>query len=217
MRAAVLPEHRPTLGDLLRPRVGRRGMRVLVALAVLVAAAFAFRAVSPEDDGVDVVHRAGPVQFNFRYPEGLAPAKPQGAELLRLEARRRGLFIQSFAVEPLQLRPYRGNVDGTLPVFAAGEIEALRGRFAEFELVQDGKTRVNEVPGYTILFRARLGKRRLYGREVILPQPEPGARDGVRLLLLATPAGGVSNAGEVGVRGVVKRPFRTFRFGTEKP
>lgn len=217
MRAAVLPEHRPTLGDLLRPRVGARGIRGLVALAGLVVGAFVYQVVRSPDDGIDVVRRSGPVQFNFRYTEGLEPAKPQGDELLRLEARRGDLFIQSFAVEPLALVPYRGHVGGTLPVIAAREIDALRSRFAEFDLVQDGKTRVNEVPGYTILFRARLGRRRLYGREVLLPQAEVGARDGVRLVLLATPAGGVSRASDVGVRGVVKRPFRTFRFGTEKP
>lgn len=184
---------------------------------LLVALALAFAVLRPEDDGIDVVSRAEPAPFNFRYTEGLEPAAPQGDERLRLEARRGDLFVQSFAVSPLRLPAYRGDVGGTLPVFAAGEIEALRGRFAEFELIQDSKTRVNEVSGHVILFRARLGERRLYGRQVLLPEPVAGTRDGVRLLLLATPAGGVSRASEVGIRGVVKRPFRTFRFGTEKP
>lgn len=216
MPSAVLPEHGPTLPELLRPRIGRRGLLVLLALAALVLVALVVRVLAPEDDGIDVVHRPGPVQFNLRYTEGLERVAPQGEELLRLEARRGSLFVQSFAVSPFELRPYRGDAGGALPIEAAREIEVLRARFAEFELISDGKSRVNEVPGYQILFRARLGERRLYGRQVLLPGRVPGTRRGVRLLLLATPAGGVSSAADVGIRGVIKRPYRTFRFGLEK-
>ena len=216
MRASVAPEFRPTLRDLVVARAGRRGRWALAAVAALLAAALAYEVLRPVDDGIDVVRRAGPVTFNLRYTEPLRPVAPQGDEVLRLEVRRGDLFVQSFAVEPLRLAPYRGDVGGVLPVVAAREIEALRARYDEFELVSDGKTRVNEVPGYNVLFRARLGERRLWGRQVLLPGREPGSTDGVRLLLLATPAAGVSNANEVGVRGVIKRPYRTFRFGTEK-
>lgn len=83
---------------------------------------------------------------------------PREGEPLRLEARRGDLFLQSFAIEPLRLPAYEGDVGGALPVIAAREIQALRRRFAEFELVQE--TRVNEVPAYSILFRARIGERR---------------------------------------------------------
>jgi len=216
VRATVAPEFRPTLRDLIASRLGRRGLRVAAAVAALLALALAYEVLRPVDDGIDVVRREGPVQFNLRYTPPLAPVAPEGDELLRLEARRGDLFVQSFAVSPLRLDPYRGDVGGVLPALAVREIDALRGRFAEFELVEDGKTRVNEVPGYNVLFRARMGKRRLWGRQVLLPGREPGARDGVRMLLLATPAAGVSNASEVGIRGVVKRPYRTFRFGVEK-
>lgn len=218
MPPAVLPEFRPTLPELLRARFGRRPTTTLLALSLLLAAAtLAFALLRPGEEGTTVVQRTGPVQFNFRYPSPLTRVAPQGDQMLRLEARRSGLFLQSFAVAPLRLPAYRGEVGGALPVFATREIAGLRGRFAQFELVQDGKTRVNEVPGYAVLFRARLGKRRLFGRDILLPEPLPGARDGVRLLLLATPAAGVSSAADVGVRGVIKRPYRTFRFGTEPP
>lgn len=218
MRPAVLPEFRPTLAELLRPRLGRRLTPVVLALGIgAVLAVAAFFLLRSDGDGTTVVQRTGPVQFNLRYTEGLDRVAPRGDEILRLEARRGDLFVQSFTVSPLRLPPYRGEVVGFLPLFAAGEIDALRRRFSEFELVQDGKTRVNEVPGYSVLFRARLGPRRLYGRSIVLPETAPGARDGVRLLLEATPAAGVSKATDVGVRGVIKRPYRTFRFGTEPP
>lgn len=191
---------------------------MLLTLGLLiVAAAAGLVALGSAGDATNVVQRTGPVQFNLRYSEGLDRMTPRREELLRLEARRGDLFVQSFAVSPLRLPPYRGEVVGYLPLFAAREIDALRQRFSEFELVRDGKTRVNEAPGHSILFQARLGRRRLYGRSIMLPELGPGSRDGVRLLLLATPAGGVSKAADVGVRGVVKRPYRTFRFGTERP
>ena len=218
MRPTVLTDFRPTLGELLRPRLGRRLTTAVLGLGlVAVMAAVGFIALRSEEDATDVVQRTGPVQFNLRYTDGLERVTPRGEELLRLEARRRDLFVQSFVVSPLKLPPYSGEVAGFLPLFAAREIDALRDRFSEFELVQDGKTRINEAPGYSVLFRARLGRRRLYGRYILLPEPVPGSRDGVRLLLEATPAGGVSKAADVGVRGVIKRPYRTFRFGTERP
>lgn len=218
MRPAVLPEFRPTLTESLRARLG--GVLTAVTLgigALVLLAAAGFMLLRSDAEGTDVVQREGPVQFNFRYTDGLERIAPQGDELVHLEARRSDLFVQSFAVSPLRLPPYRGEVVGYLPLFAAREIDALRDRFAEFELVQDGKTRVNEAPGYSVLFRARLGRRRLYGRYIMLPAPGPGSRDGVRLALLATPAAGVSKAADVGVRGVIKRPYRTFRFGAERP
>ena len=52
---------------------------------------------------------------------------------------------------------------------------------------------------------------------MLLPQPVPGARDGVKLLLLANPDAGADKAGDVGTRGLLKTPYRSFRFGTETP
>jgi hypothetical protein len=215
--ALVAPEYRPTLGDLLRPRIGARGLRALVALAALLAVAFVAYVLRPAGDGIDVVGRAAPVQYNLRFTAPLERISPRGGELLHLEARAGGRFVQSFALEPLAVAAHRGDVGGVLPVAAAREMGVLARRFPGFELVQDGKTRVNEVPGYQIAFRIGRGPGRRYGRVILLPQPVPGARRGVRILMITTPAGGVANATEVGIRGAVKRPYRTFRFGTEKP
>ncbi len=141
---------------------------------------------------------------------------PRAGELLRLERRSGGRLLDSFVVEPLRLPAYTGDVGGVLPIVADRELAALRRRFPGLEPVQEGKARINKVAGYTMAFRASR-RPRLYGRVVLLPQPVPGARDGVRLLLLATPEAGAGNARDVGVRGLVKLPYRTFRFGTEAP
>ena len=44
----------------------------------------------------------------------------------------------------------------------------------------------------------------------------PGARDGVKLLMLATPKAGAGKARDVGTSGRLKTPYRSFRFGTER-
>jgi hypothetical protein len=189
-------------------------LRGMAALGVVLALLAAWVVLRPEDDGVELVQRS-PIAFNFHYPPVLKRVAPSGDHFVELERKRDGLFLDSFAVAPLSLPAYRGDASGALPAFADREVERLRRRYAEFEWVQEGKTRINEVAGYTISFRARLGERRLYGRSVLLP--EPGTRRGVTLLLLATPAAGVPNAEEVGLHGPVKTAYRSFRFGTEKP
>jgi hypothetical protein len=214
---AVLPEHGPTLPEILPVR-WRRAVGVVAGLLAVVVAVLLLKS---SDGDVEVV-RSGPVAFNFRHPEALRPVSARPGELLRLEkATAGGKFVQSFAVLPLALPAYRGDVGGVLPVVADAEARALRERYTAFELVEEGKARINEVPGYQIVFRARLGERRLFGRLVMLPEvTEDGPampRRGVRLLLEATPAAGVGRAEDVGVRGLNKRPFRSFRFGTEKP
>ena len=159
-----------------------------------------------------MIVRERPLAFNLRVPPGMQEIKPAAGEWAHLE--RNGQ--DSFIVEPLRLPAYRGDVGGILPVVAARELEALRERFPDLELVEEGKGRINQAAAYSLAFRASRNPR-LYGRLVLLPQPVPGARDGVKLLLLANPAAGAGKAGDVGVRGLLKTPYRSFRFGTESP
>lgn len=233
MPGLVLEEHRPTLADLLRPRLSRlpRWARWgLAATVALLVALVAWRILERGQAGTHYVRRT-PLEFNFRYAGGLHRVAPRPTELVRLERRRDGLFLDSFAVERLALPAFPGNVSGVLPAYAEREIDALQARFRSFELLREGKSRLNQVPGYELQFRARLGSRRLFGREILLPQPAPGedpanpsgvmqngrAREGVRILLLATPASGVARTRDVGAHGPLKTPFRSFRFGTEAP
>jgi hypothetical protein len=229
----VLEEHRPTLADLLRPRLARlpRWARFALAGVVgLLVLVVAWRILAGGEGGTHYVHRT-PVVFNFHYGGDIHRVAPRGAEIVRLERDRRGLFLDSFAVEPLSLPPYRGNVSGLLPAYAEREIAALRRRVPEFELLKEAKSRVNQVPGYEVQFRGRMGKRRLFGRLVLLPAPAAGedvanptgelnndrARHGARILMLATPASGVVRVRDVGAHGPLKTAFRSFRFGTQGP
>jgi hypothetical protein len=163
--------------------------------------------------GIPIVHR-GAVAFNLRYTGPLKQVTPAPGELLRLEWRSGGSLLASFVVERLRLPAYRGDVGGVFPILASRDQEALRGRFPAIEPVEEGKARVNQVTAYSATFRASR-KPRLYGRVVLLASPVPGGRDGFRIVMLATPAGGADKPGDVAARGILKTPYRSFRFGTE--
>jgi hypothetical protein len=210
--------------------MSRRVRLAAIAAIALLGLVFLVWWLKPQADGTPLIVR-DPITFNLRYPAGFAKAPPRDGEVLRLERRNGGEVLDALTITPITLPRYTGDVGAMLPTYAEKEIAALRARFPGFELVQEGKARVNDVAGYTLVFRASRTPR-LYGRLTILPrppggQPESGSslpiivRDAalpaVRILLLAVPGSGVATAPDVGVHGAVKIPYRTFRFGTEAP
>ena len=218
----VRDELGPTLPDLAAPywrRLPRAARLALVALAVLVVAAILWRAVGPAADaGETSVVVSDPVAFNLRFGGDLERVAATGGASLALEAREDGDVVQSFVVEPLELPPYRGLAAGTLPVYAESVKDRLASRFDDFTMVHEGRTRINEVPGYELVFAARNeAGRRVYGRWVMLVPDEPGAREGVTLQLFARWGARVPNADALGDQGQLKLPLRSFRFGTEAP
>ena len=79
----------------------------------------------------------------------------------------------------------------------------------------EGKTRVNKVPAYQVLYKVRIDGREMYGRNVLLLPERPGARRGVEIVML-TAAGATSEVkepSEVASGGVLLRPLKTFSFG----
>jgi len=208
----VAPEHRPTLREELAPLPAPARWAVLGVLVVVgVVIAVALLGGGSNADGRVITHR-GPVTFNLRIPPGMTQLEPADGDWVHLE--RKGQ--DSIVVSPLNLPAYKGDVGGILPIVAARELDALKERFPDLEPVEEGKARINKAAGYSLSFRVSRSPRQ-YGRLVLLPQPVPGARDGVKMLLLATPAGGAGKATDVGTRGQLKTPYRSFRFGTEAP
>jgi hypothetical protein len=221
----VKPEFGPTLPELAAPwwrRASRPARLAAVALAAAVALGLvlALLRVVGGGDVHEVVER--PVAFNLRHAETLPRVEAERDELLRLEALRDGrLFLHSFAVTALALPAYEGSPSGVFPVLAEDLKARLARRFAEFDLVEEGRMRINEQPGYEVVFRARNEEgRRLYGRFVMLvpfSDPPTPQRRGATLELLGTPAAGIPNAEAIGDAGALKLPLRSFRFGTEAP
>lgn len=216
MPSAVLEAHRPSLGEIASGWSRRRRRLAQVVLAILVVALIA-RVALVGESGTQYVQR-GDLPFNFLYEAPLKSVATQSAEIVRFERRRGDLFLQSFTVAPLSLPAGDGEAGGLLPVLADERIRELERRHGPtFELVAEGKSRVIEAAGYQYVYRFKRDGRTFFGRSVLLPTEEPGTQRGVVLELLATPASGVGRAADVGLRGSIKKPFRSFRFGTERP
>jgi hypothetical protein len=222
----VKPAFGPTLPALAGPlwRRAPRALRIVAAAATVVLVALVVVAAvrgGPGASGERHVVVERPIAYNLRHHPALRRVEPRAGESLRLEARRDGLFLQSFAVTSLELPPYRGAPSGPYAIAAEGLKDRLARRFDAFELVQEGRARINQVPGYQVVFTARSAEgRRLYGRWVMLvplTDPPTPQRRGVTLELLGTPAAGIPNAEEIGDVGQLKLPLRSFRFGTEAP
>jgi hypothetical protein len=78
----------------------------------------------------------------------------------------------------------------------------------------EGKTRVNTVPGYQVLYSTRIAGQEVYGRNVLLLPAHPGVRRGVEIVMLtsATASSEVKAPSEVASTGVLLRPLKTFTF-----
>jgi hypothetical protein len=208
------PEYRPTLAQLLTPswRRASRTMRLLVmalAAALVVGVAGLTLTLLPAH-----ISYGGPVPFSFSY-RGLHRVAPEAGGDVKVERlSASGRLLDSFAVAPLKLPLYEGDLSGELPLYSVAYIQALSRRYAGFELQGEGKTRVNMVPAYNIYYSLRLAGQRMYGRDVLLVPERPGAREGVAIRMLTAPqsSGQVTSPLLVATAGLLYKPLRTFSF-----
>ena len=212
----VRSEYGPSLPALLEARLGvRRRTTVAVAIALLVLAGVVVLLATRGGDERYVNHTE-PV-FNLRYAsDALRRETPPPGWALVLDSHRGGKFLQSLAIRPLTLPAHRGGVSAFLPVYVDAYERALGRTLTSFKAVDEGKARINEAPGYQITYTAERDGRTVFGRDVLLvPEDVPGAREGVVMRLLQTHAAGVHDARFVGTVGAIKKPYRSFRFGTK--
>jgi len=214
MAVPMKPGYGPTLGQLLAPRwraaspwKRRAVWAVCALLAVLVAAGVLTLLDSTYSHG-------GRVPFSFSY-RGLYRTRPEPGGFVRIERRAGGRLEYSFAVNPLVLPPYSGDLAAELPVYADRYIAGLRGRYRDFVLRGEGKTRVNTVPAYDVLYTATVEGREMYGRDALLLPERAGAREGVGIVMLTAPGASrqVDGPNEVGTVGLLQRPLRSFTLG----
>ncbi len=215
MEVPLKPEYGPTLGRLLTPW-WRRSSRLVHGLVIAAGAAVVLIAVAAvlTLEPASYSHGGKPA-FSFTY-RGLYRTSPEPGGYVRVESHYPdGSLKYSYAVNPLVVPPYRGSASGALPVYATGYAERLAARFPAFVLRGEGKTRVNKVPAYQVLYETRIDGREMYGRNVLLLPERDGARAGVEIVML-TAVGATSEvkeAGEVASGGVLLRPLKTFAFG----
>jgi hypothetical protein len=206
---AVAQEYRPTLRDEIARRPWLRwAVGAVAVLAVLLAAAIGWRVLHR---GV-AVSGTRPFAYHFRRPASLHVRTPRPGELVRLEQTRRGRVLNEFVVSPLRLPAYAGDPQGVLPLLAQRDLAVLQARYPGLQIVSEAFAKLAGMPGFELRFRIP-GRLRHYGREMLLPRPGGGARDGVRLLAVAAASADVGGAGDVGVHGALQLPYRSFRFG----
>jgi hypothetical protein len=209
------PEYGPTLGRLLAPRwraATPRFRRGAVIGAVLLGAALIGLVLTLLNA---TYSQGGPVPFSFSY-RGLYRTTPDPGGYVKLRAPKgSGPLEYSYAVEPLQLPPYSGELSGELPLYATGYIRSLAAHDPGFVLNGEGKTRVNSVPAYQVLYTERLEGREFYGRNVLLLPERPGVRRGVVIVMLnlESATSKVKAPSEVASVGILLRPLKTFTFG----
>jgi|SRR5271165_2225324 len=211
----IKPQYGPTLGQLLSPRWRAASPRVRAAVIAGIGglAILALLAVLTFENAH--YSHGGSVPFSFSY-RGLyrVPADPGG--YVKVASRGAdGRPQDSFAVEPLRLPPYSGGLSGEVPLYASRLIEGLSRSDPEFMLRGEGKTRVNGVPAYNILYTEVLEGQLLYGRNVLLLPERQGAREGVQIVMLSSPSARprVRMASEVASAGVLSRPLKSFTIG----
>jgi hypothetical protein len=219
--SVVRPELGPTLPELVGPRLRTwpRAARVaLAALAVLVLAALVAWRVGPGARERVPAVVAEPVAFNLAIPKGMRRVAPARGESLRLETPAGAAAPQSFAVAPLRLAAYRGDVSAALMGLSPALIERMRADVPGFVWRGDGRVNFNRQPGYQVLFQARIGGRTTYGRRIMLvPGGDEPPREGLDVTLLAQRSPAVPSLDVVGTDGALKRALFSLRFGTDPP
>ena len=180
----------PSLPALLAPRlhrlpaIARRVGAALVVLAIAVIIAVVLRNHDP------VFSWSGPpVAFSTPYPRSmtLEPA-PRGAILLLEQHDSSGRLVASFEVSPLRLPAYGGEISGILAVTALNYIRAFtQAAGPTYRYGSSGRTRIDNLPGYTYTYSRSIDGTRYYGRVVWLTPQVTGKR-GLLMALLTLPS-----------------------------
>ncbi len=221
--SVVRPEYGPTLPELLGPRLralGRRGRLAAGAGAIVLAAAVAALVLLRGGDGRRGIVVERPVAFNLLAPAALQRAAPRRGEVLRLRTAAGAADPQSLTVRPLRLAPYRGDVSATLALLSVRLVEEMRGRIPGFVWRGDGRARINDAPGYQIVYQAKIAGRTTYGRRVLLfpdAGDGPPALEGLDVDARAARSQAVPSVEAVGRNGALKLPLTSLRFGRERP
>jgi hypothetical protein len=215
MASQVQPEYGPPLTVLLRRRGVPAAVTVALVVAVVVVGGLVMVLVRPGDEGTQLVHEGEPV-FNVLYrADDLRPAAPQGDELMRLEGRS-GRQEAAVTIRPLELPSFGGDVShALLPSYASEHIERLREQLPGFRLEGEGRARVNDAPGYEVVFRSGSPGDLTYGSDVLLVPGEDETAGAVVISLRRQVTGRLGAAGKE-LTESARKAFRSFRYGRDR-
>lgn len=161
----------------------------------------------------------GPPAFNLVYaPSAFAEAPAQDGELARIEGRRRAATV-TLTVRRVEVPPYGDGdvVGGFLPLLAEERIAELEEQYGGIGVYDEGKARINELPGYQIGFDARDGDRRVYGRDAYVFPDDPAATEGVLLSMRRVVTRRDASPAAEEFADLAKEAFASFAFGADRP
>ena len=217
--SVVREEFGPTLPEVVGGRLGvpvRTIWRVLAAVGVLVVLVLVWLAFVRGTPGQAGVVVRGPVTFNLIHTDALHRVAPRSGETLRLQTTAGP--PQSFAVRPLRLAPYKGDVSAALTLLSARLIRQMGAQYPGFLWRGDGRVNINKQPGYQIVFQTHIGGRTTYGKRVLLVAgPDPPPSTGLDITMLSARSPAIPRADAVAANGALKTPLRSVRFGTKRP
>ena len=123
----------------------------------------------------------------------VAPRAPRGRQ-----------FVDSFAVSPLHLPPYKGDVSAVLPLVASRAVELVAQALPGPRAGRRGQARINQQPGYQIVFRVSAQPTRPTASACCSRSPCPPRETASILLLLARPPATPRKADAVGANGAAQ-------------
>jgi hypothetical protein len=220
VRIPVKSQYGPTLASLLAPwwrsapRAVRGGALVLGGAVLVLAVGAVLTLLNSR-----YTHAAEPA-FHFSY-RSLDRVKPEAGGYVRVQSRGAGGALKySFAVNPLELPPYRGALGAEIPIYASEAIRALRKRYPDLMLRGEGRSRLSSttlhsLAGYQIAYDATVEGRPMRAREMLLFPETRDVRRGVDIVMLTAPGAEAQTTSpvEVGIAGVLQRPLTSFAFG----
>jgi len=226
----VREEFGPTLPELVAARTGRpvRRVRALILglVALLVVVGVGVRLAQREAaKGQSVVLKDGAFSFNLVYDDDrLDRVDPARGERLRLVSPPGAEVPLRFVVGALQLPAYDGDIAGFLPYFAGRVAARMEASDPAFVLRSESKARVNDNPGYQLTFQTRLDGRLVYGKRLLLFDDLDDDEATLNrptvladVVMLNGRSAAIPKADAVGGNGPLKTPYRSFRFGDERP
>jgi hypothetical protein len=122
----------------------------------------------------------------------------------------------AITVRPLPVPPFRGDVaKGLLPVLAEQRMDRLRAADPTFVIRDEGRSTVNDSPGYQFAYRTGASGSYTYWREILVVPDEEEPRLGV-VLTFENRRPNRIGAGAAEFVATGKSAFRSFRFGTDR-
>ena len=169
------------------------------------------------------------VDFQFDYPDSwvMDPASSQdgASNFVRVERRiadKGGKFTQeNFAVGYFH---GTGTVHGDkelMPKVAKQLEEQFAHGFSNYKFISDGPTKLGKYSGYEFRFESVIkdtphGTVTLWGRTMLLPNPQAGKKNGVTLVMLGSSlATEIKSASDVGVKGQLPVILKSFKMGKD--